>query len=91
MQVQVTRRGGLMGIPLSGQVDTSELPADQSRAAERALQKLPDSSAPTPSHPDAFLYELSFGGGRSVAIDESDLTDDLRPLIDAALDRGTLG
>jgi hypothetical protein len=91
MQVKVTRRGGLAGIPLRGEVNTSELPSGQARAAAAALEALPANKPPTaPSHPDGFQYELAFGG-RSVTIDENEVSDSLRPVIETALENATLG
>jgi hypothetical protein len=96
MRVQVTRRGGLAGIPLHGELETAELPPEQARAAEEALRQLPADRAPSPpTHPDAFQYDIAFSdagvGARTVTLDETELTDDLRPIIDTAMSRGTLG
>ncbi|MDQ6670101.1 MAG: hypothetical protein M3069_05035 [Chloroflexota bacterium] len=95
MRIQVTRRGGLAGIPLRGEVDTSELPGDEGTLAEDALHLLPDSAAGAPQHPDGFQYEIAFsppnGASRSTLVDESEVPDVLRPVIQAALNRGTLG
>lgn len=96
MRVQVTRRGGLAGIPLQGELETAELPSEQAHSAEQALRALPSAStASTPSHPDAFQYELTYSepgrDPRSATLDEAEISDDLRPLIDAAMARGTLG
>ncbi len=95
MRIHVTRRGGLAGIPLRGEVDTSELPGDQGTLAEDALHLLPDSAAGAPQHPDGFQYELAFfppnGALRSTLVDEAQVPDSLRSAIQAALDHGTLG
>ena len=96
MRVRVVRHGGLAGIQLRGEVDTAELPADQARAAEDRLQNLPtDKPAAPPSHPDGFQYALEFSGAggesRTVTLDEAEIGDDLRPLVQAAMQRGTLG
>jgi hypothetical protein len=87
MQVTVIRRGGLAGVALRGDADTSELPSE----AEAALKKLVavGSADVAPSHPDGFLYELTFAG-KSVTIDESQIFDELRPVIDAAMSKATL-
>ena len=90
MHLQVTRRGGLAGIPLRGEVDTATLPAAQTRAADAVLASLPGDRAPAGArHPDGFSYELSFGG-RSVTLDETAIPAGLRPAIDAAMARATL-
>jgi hypothetical protein len=96
MRIRVTRRGGLAGIPLHGEIDTSELPPEQARLAEDALHALPETAADTPPrHPDGFQYEIAFspadGPARSMLIDEADVPDGLRPVIETAMGRGTLG
>ncbi len=96
MRIRVTRRGGLAGIPLRGEIDTSELPPDQARLAEETLHSLPDTRAAAPlPHPDGFQYEIGFsqddGAARSMLIDEAEVPDGLRPVIQTAMGRGTLG
>jgi hypothetical protein len=85
LKVQVVRRGGFAGISLRGQVDTADLGSGRAEAAEAALRRLAvGKAAAPPAHPDSFQYELTFPGG-SVALDEGEICDDLRPLIDKAL------
>jgi hypothetical protein len=96
MHIKVTRRGGIAGIPLRGEIDTAELPPDQARLAEQTLHTLTDTAAEAPPrHPDGFQYEIAFSPGhglaRSMMLDETDVPDGLRPLIDTAMGRGTLG
>ena len=62
MRVRVVRRGGLAGIPLRGEVETDELPADQAQAIVASLHALPDKPAAAPSHPDGFQYGIEFSG-----------------------------
>jgi hypothetical protein len=80
---------------LTGEVDTSEFSDDQARAIEERLHGLSADKAAAPSHPDGFQYALEFpgagGDSRSVTLDESEIGDDLRPLIQKAMERGTLG
>ncbi len=91
MKVSVVRRGGLAGIPFRGSVDTTEL-GDRMGSVESALQALPDGKpAAPPTHPDSFQYELQVADGKTVNLDESELTDDLQPLVDLALEHGSLG
>jgi hypothetical protein len=87
-RVNVVRRGGLAGIPLRGSVDLADLPAEAGRAATAALNAAP--AAAEPPHPDGFQYELA-ADGRTVTLNESQIPEALRPLIDAALAHGTLG
>jgi hypothetical protein len=92
MHVRVTRRGGLTGIPLRGELETTELPSEQARLAEAALVELPlTTEARPPTHPDAFQYDIELPGGHVLTVDESELSDVLQPLIQAALAHGTLG
>jgi len=96
MRVRVVRRGGLAGIAVTGEVDTGELPAEQAKAVEDRLHRLPlDKPTPPPGHPDGFQYALEFPGprgeSRSITLDESEVDDNLRPVIQKAMERGTLG
>jgi hypothetical protein len=96
MRVRVVRRGGLAGIPVRGEVDTAELPADKAKLVEDRLHGLPmDRPAAPPGHPDGFQYALEFpdagGETRSIVLDESEVDDDLRPVIQKAMEHGTLG
>ena len=95
MRVRVVRRGGLAGIPMRGEGDTAEFPGDQAKAIEDRLRRAVDKPAAAPSHPDAFQYALEFtdagGESRAVTLDESEVSDALRPFIQRAMERGTLG
>jgi hypothetical protein len=96
MHVRVVRRGGLAGIALRGEVETTQLPGDQAKAIDAALRTLPaDKPAAAPRHPDGFQYEIEFseagGEARSVSLDEAEVSEQLRPLVEAALKGGTLG
>jgi hypothetical protein len=95
MRVRVVRRGGLAGIPLRGEADTTEFSGDQAKAIEDRLNSLPADKVAAPGHPDGFQYALEFqdpgGQSRSITLDESEIADDLRPVIQKAMERGTLG
>jgi hypothetical protein len=96
MRVRVVRRGGLAGIALHGEVDTAEFSGDQAKAIEDRLHGLPtDKPAAPPRHPDGFQYALEFpdpgGQSRSITLDESEVGDDLRPVVQKAMERGSLG
>lgn len=94
MQVEVARRGGLAGVTVRGTADTAHLPPDAAAAAEAALQRLPFDRPPSPPrHPDSFQYEITLGNGgtrRSVVLDEAELPEAVRPVIDAAVAHGRL-
>ena len=89
MRVEVVRRGGLAGIPLRGSIDTSELPPEQARAAKTTLDALPETPG-GPPQPDGFQYDLA-AEGHSVTLNEAQVPDALRGIIDAALAHGTRG
>src|ERR1051326_5527568 len=77
MRVEVVRRGGLVGIPLRGVVDTAELPADVASRAEAALRGLPFGQPPPPPSPDRFQYQITVlddGDARSAVINEADVS-----------------
>lgn len=93
MQVQVVRRGGIAGVALRGDVDTTALPAGTRSAVEQELGRLPfGQPPPTPHHPDAFQYEIVVDGdaGRRAVLDEGSVPGALRPLIEQALAHGRL-
>ena len=94
MQVEVARRGGIAGVTLRGVVDTADLAPAAGKAAEAALRGLTfDRPAAPPRHPDSFQYELTVVDGstrRSTVLNEDELPDVLRPIIDAALAHGHL-
>jgi len=83
---------------MRGEVDTAEFSQtrDRAKAIEDLLHGLPVDKPPAaPRHPDGFQYAIEFadagGESRSVTLDESEVSDDLRPLIQRAMQRGTLG
>jgi hypothetical protein len=78
VKVTVTRRGGFAGIALRGSADTTEC-AGSEEALRACIGK-----APEPPLPDAFVYDVAFDD-QTVSLNERDVDDALRPLIDAAL------
>jgi hypothetical protein len=82
--VTVTRRGGLAGLGLRGACDASEFPD-----AEACLRAHVGQAAAPPTHPDSFVYDFNFDDN-SLSMDESEVPDELRPLIDAALVNGEI-
>ncbi len=94
MRLQVTRRGGIAGVALAGCVDILELPASEREAAEAALHALRLGEPADPPNPDGFQYELVLidgAGRRAILLNEADLSDALRPLVEMALARSRLG
>ena len=94
MHVKVVRRGGIAGVALRGEVDTASLPRHEAAAAQQALSRLPDKEAAAPRHPDGFQYEIAYsdrGAQRSLKLDESEISDALQPVIDAAMENASLG
>jgi hypothetical protein len=91
MDVRVVRRGGFAGIAMTATIDTAELADDEALGAEAALAELDaDAPAPESAHPDAFQYEIATdldGTARSVVLNEGDVPDALRPLLDEAMKR----
>ncbi len=95
MRVEVVRRGGIAGIALRGVVDTATLPPDVTAAVEIGLQRLTSHQAGPSRHPDSFQYEITVqdlaaddGAARRIVLDESELPEELRPLVDAAVRQG---
>jgi hypothetical protein len=84
MRVTVTRRGGIAGIGLRGSADTTHF-----AGSEQALLAHRGATSKTPSHPDAFHYEVAYDEG-VITLGESDVTGPLRELVDAALKAGDI-
>ena len=92
MHIQVVRRGGIAGVTLRGETDTAEL-ADAAGDAEELLRSLPAGKPPSPGRPDRFRYEITVtdaGRSQTAHFNEDELPQGLRPVVDAALARGTL-
>jgi len=89
VQVDVTRSGGLIGLPLRGTLDTATLPAERAAAVDEALRGLPYGLPPAPpQHPDSFRYEITVidhSGRRSAVLDEAQVPDELRRILDDAI------
>ncbi|MDR0358543.1 MAG: hypothetical protein LBJ87_03635, partial [bacterium] len=80
------------GVAQPGSLDLSELPPKVAGDAAAALAQLPFATpSAAPRHPDSFQYEITVIDGderRRAVLDEAQVPDALRPLLDAALDRG---
>jgi Emfourin len=79
--------GGIAGVRLRTELDTSDLPPAHGARVEDAVRSLSGSSSSTPPHPDAFRYEitqLEDPDSAPVSIDERDLPPDLKGLVEQA-------
>jgi len=91
MHIQVVRRGGIAGVTLRGEADTAELAG--AGDAEDLLRSLPAGDPAAPGRPDRFRYEITVteaGRSQTAHFNEDELPQGLRPVVDAALARGTL-
>lgn len=94
MKVELVRSGGLAGVVMRASMDTDELPPAIAAQVETALEVLDWDAAPTPAlWADGYQYELTVSRARerrSKTLQEHELPDDARPLLDALLSRGRL-
>ena len=92
MRVQIKRHGGLAGVKLSADVETTDLDGEKAVRAEQAVTRLlHEPAAVSPPQPDRFRYEITVPErGASVTVAEQDLPDDLRPLIEMASKAATV-
>jgi IMP dehydrogenase/GMP reductase len=91
MHIQVVRRGGIAGVTLRGEADSAEL-AGTAGDAEELLRSLPYGRPESPGRPDRFRYEITVTDGersQTAHVAETELPAGLRPLVSAALARGT--
>jgi hypothetical protein len=96
VRIRVRRVGGFAGnIPFGAELDTAELPADQAKRVEAALDGLPwDGAAGAPPHPDAFRYEVELADHPdrgSAVLQEGQLAGDLDPLRTWLEEHGEIG
>ena len=81
----MTRKGGLAGLTLSADVETSD-------DAQRALEQLLAAPASNePPYPDGFEYRFDLPDGRSVTLPEHALPSELDPLLDEFAEKGKPG
>lgn len=79
--------GGIAGVRLRAELDTSELPPEHGARVEKAVRGLSGHSPAEPPHPDAFRYEitqLEDPDAAPVSIDEHDLPPELQSLVEEA-------
>jgi len=92
VQVEVRRSGGFGGYRLKGTLDTKQLRAEDTTLAENAVRGLPfgRSAPPPPGRPELMRYQLTVvdadGQKRSVEVNEDELPEELRELIEPVLD-----
>src|SRR2546422_3092205 len=94
MRVQIIRRGGLAGVPLSAELNTETLQQETAAEVEHAVHELlgRGDQSTTPPHPDAFEYEIALPGrAESARVSESELPPQLQPLLQELATNGTLG
>jgi Emfourin len=82
MRIQITRRGGLAGVVLRAEIETSDMEAESARRVETTVPNVlrEGATARTP-HPDAFEYEISVPGEGVVKLGEHQIPGDLEPLL----------
>jgi hypothetical protein len=93
VRVQVTRRGGIAGVPLYADLATSDLDAETAAQVDGALDRLMDQPyVARPPQPDRFYYEITVPDrNRSTSVAEQDLPPELTPLIEMLSKVGTVG
>jgi len=91
VRVRVVRRGGIAGIPMTADVDTTELGQPQAEQAEQALRSAQHAAPSGPPAPDRFSFHLSLPDSASedpvAVVVERDVPAALRPLLDLAAGR----
>ncbi len=89
------RTGGIAGIAMRGELDTSELPDGEAAGVEDAVRDLAGHSPDGPPNPDGFRYEITPVGEHAdlapIVIDERHLPQPLKGAVAAAARSGELG
>lgn len=93
MRVQITRRGGLAGVPLHAELATSDLDDQTAAQVEGVLDRLMDQApVASPPQPDRFYYEIILPDrNKSMSVAERDLPPELTPLVEMLSRVGSLG
>jgi hypothetical protein len=85
------RRGGIAGIALEAEVDTSQLPESDAARVESALSELPWGRHTTaPQHPDQFRYDFVLDDDRSAVLREDEIPLDLQPVLEQVAKHGNI-
>ncbi len=85
--------GGIAGVRLRAEFDTSELPAEQAAGVEEAVRGLAQRTPSGPPRPDAFRYEiarLDDPDSAPVSIDQRDVPAGLTGLIEEVAKSGEI-
>jgi hypothetical protein len=90
MRIEFVRSGGLAGIPLTAKIDSQNLSQDESAVLEKMVNEagffdLPEQIKPASPKPDRFEYQITVSSSQrthTVTVNETGVTDKLRPLIE---------
>jgi hypothetical protein len=87
VRLRIRRLGGIAGVRLRAELDTSELSPAHGARVEEAVRGLAGHSPDAPPRPDAFRYEitrLEDPGAAPVSVEERDLPPELKDLVERA-------
>jgi hypothetical protein len=93
VRLRIRRTGGIAGVRLRAELDTSELPPAHGARVEEAVRGLSEQPPTPPPHPDAFRYEitqLEDPDSSPVSIYERDLPPELKDLVEQAARSGEI-
>jgi hypothetical protein len=93
VRLRIRRLGGIAGVRLRAELDTSDLPADRSAEIEGAIRGLRGRAASGPPRPDAFRYEITTlddPDSTPLTLEERDVPEPLAPLIEAVSQSGEI-
>jgi hypothetical protein len=91
--LRIRRLGGIAGVTLRAELDTSKLPAEHVQQVEESVRELAGRRPGAPPLPDAFRYEitpLDEPESSSILLDERDVPADLSGLIKALTELGEI-
>jgi hypothetical protein len=93
VRLRIRRLGGIAGVKLRTELDTSELPDDRSANVEATIRGLRGRAPSGPPRPDGFRYEiadLDDPDSTPLTIEERDVPEPLAPLIEAVSQSGEI-
>lgn len=93
MRLRIRRLGGIAGVTLRSHVDTSELPAGEAVAVERAVRERAGKEPTAPPRPDAFRYEISAPDEPElddIVIHEHEVPPELKSLVESVSSSGEI-